>query len=80
MRTWPASMEPLVNFSTDEETVKYLNLTARDKDLVEIVEKYNKIQGLWMDNQSEYNDHLELNLSSVQASLAGPKDLKIELI
>ena len=60
-------------FSTDEETVKYLNLTARDKDLVEIVEKYNKIQGLWMDNQSEYNDHLELDLGSVQASLAGPK-------
>ena len=60
-------------FSTDEETVKYLNLTARDKNLVEIIEKYNKIQGLWMDNQSEYNDHLELNLGSVQASLAGPK-------
>ena len=60
-------------FSTDEETVKYLNLTARDKNLVEIVEKYNKIQGLWMDNLSEYNDHLELNLGSVQASLAGPK-------
>ena len=60
-------------FSTDEETVKYLNLTARDKDLVEIVEKYNKIQGFWMDNLSEYNDHLELNLGSVQASLAGPK-------
>ena len=60
-------------FSTDDETVKYLNLTARDKDLVEIVEKYNKIQGLWMDNQSEYNDYLELNLGSVQASLAGPK-------
>ena len=60
-------------FSTDEETIKYLNLTARDKDLVKIVEKYNKIQGLWMDNQSEYNDNLELNLMSVQASLAGPK-------
>ena len=60
-------------FSTDEETVKYLNLTARDKGLVEIVEKYNKIQGLWMDNQSVYDDHLELNLGSVQASLAGPK-------
>ena len=60
-------------FSTDEETVKYLNLTARDKNLVEIIEKYNKIQGLWMDNLSEYNDHLELNLGSVQASLAGPK-------
>ena len=60
-------------FSTDEETVKYLNLTARDKELVEIVEKYNKIQGLWMDNQSEYNDNLELNLKTVQASLAGPK-------
>ena len=60
-------------FSTDEETIKYLNLTARDRELVEIVEKYNKIQGLWMDGQSEYNDHLELNLGSVQASLAGPK-------
>ena len=60
-------------FSTDEETIKYLNLTARDKDLVKIVEKYNKIQGLWMDNQREYNDNLELNLMSVQASLAGPK-------
>ena len=60
-------------FSTDEETIKYLNLTARDKDLVEIIEKYNKSQGLWMDNQSEYNDNLELNLKTVQASLAGPK-------
>ena len=60
-------------FSTDEETIKYLNLTARDKDLIKIVEKYNKIQGLWMDNQSEYDDYLELNLETVQASLAGPK-------
>ena len=60
-------------FSTDEETIKYLNLTARDKDLVEIVEKYNKSQGLWMDNQSKYNDNLELDLKTVQASLAGPK-------
>ena len=60
-------------FSTDEETIKYLKLTARDAELIEIVEKYNKIQGLWMDNQSEYNDQLELNLETVQASLAGPK-------
>tara|TARA_Y100001936_G_scaffold117900_1_gene115370 strand:- start:1118 stop:3751 length:2634 start_codon:yes stop_codon:yes gene_type:complete len=60
-------------FSTDEETIKYLNLTARDKDLVEIVEKYNKSQGLWMDNQGKYNDNLELDLKTVQASLAGPK-------
>ena len=60
-------------FSTDEETIKYLKLTARDAELIEIVEKYNKIQGLWMDNQSDYNDQLELNLETVQASLAGPK-------
>ena len=60
-------------FSTDEETIKYLKLTARDAELIEIVERYNKIQGLWMDNQSEYNDQLELNLETVQASLAGPK-------
>ncbi len=60
-------------FATDEETIKYLKLTARNRELLEIVEKYNKIQGLWMDNQSEYNDNLELNLNSIQASLAGPK-------
>ena len=61
-------------FSTDEETIKYLNLTARDKDLVEIVEKYNKSQGLWMDNQSEYNDNLELNLENSSGVFGGTKE------
>ena len=60
-------------FSVDEETIKYLELTARDPKLIKIVEKYNKIQGLWMNDDSTYNDNLELNLNDVEASLAGPK-------
>ena len=60
-------------FSVDEETIKYLELTARDPKLIKIVEKYNKIQGLWMNDDSIYNDNLELNLNDVEASLAGPK-------
>ncbi len=50
-------------FAVDEETIKYLQLTARDAHLVKTIEKYNKIQGLWMDEYSEYNESLELNLN-----------------
>ena len=60
-------------FAVDEETIKYLKLTARNSRLIEIIEKYNKIQGLWMDGDSEYKESMELNLSKVEASLAGPK-------
>ena len=60
-------------FAVDDETIKYLELTARDPKTIKIVEKYSKIQGLWMDGQSEYNDTLQLNLNDVEASLAGPK-------
>ena len=60
-------------FAVDEETIKYLQLTARDAHLVKTIEKYNKIQGLWMDEYSEYNESLELDLNKVEASLAGPK-------
>jgi len=60
-------------FAVDEETIKYLQLTARDAHLVKTIEKYNKIQGLWMDEYSEYNENLELDLNKVEASLAGPK-------
>jgi aconitate hydratase len=60
-------------FAVDDETIKYLELTARDPKTIKIVEKYSKIQGLWMDGQSKYNENLKLNLNDVEASLAGPK-------
>ena len=60
-------------FSVDEETIKYLKLTSRSSDLIDIVEKYHKIQGLWADDTCDYNDTIHLNLEKVQASLAGPK-------
>ncbi|MDC3108753.1 aconitate hydratase AcnA [Alphaproteobacteria bacterium] len=60
-------------FSVDEETIKYLKLTSRSSALIEIIEKYNKIQGLWADNTCDYNETVHLNLENVLASLAGPK-------
>ena len=60
-------------FSVDEETIKYLKLTSRSSDLIDIVEKYHKIQGLWADDTCDYNDTIHLSLEKVQASLAGPK-------
>ena len=67
-------MEQLVVFfAVDEETIKYLKLTSRDSDLINTVEKYNRIQGLWADDTCNYNDTVHLQLENVQASLAGPK-------
>ena len=60
-------------FAVDEETIKYLKLTSRDSDLINTVEKYNRIQGLWADDTCNYNDTVHLQLENVQASLAGPK-------
>ena len=60
-------------FAVDEETIKYLKLTSRDSDLINTVEKYNRIQGLWADETCNYNDTVHLQLENVQASLAGPK-------
>ena len=60
-------------FAVDEETIKYLKLTSRGSDLINTVEKYNSIQGLWADDTCNYNDTVHLKLENVQASLAGPK-------
>ncbi len=60
-------------FAVDEETIKYLKLTSRGTDLINTVEKYNRIQGLWADDTCNYNDTVHLKLENVQASLAGPK-------
>ena len=61
-------------FPTDYETLKYLRLTGRDEHQVKLVEEYSKIQGLWRDaNVPEYTDVLDLDISTVEPSLAGPK-------
>lgn len=63
-------------FPVDKETIKYLELTGRDKHTIELVEAYAKAQGMWYDKDSEdpeFTDTLHLDLSSVEPSLAGPK-------
>jgi aconitate hydratase len=62
-------------FPIDGETLDYLRLTGRPDDLVELVEAYAKEQGLWHDPDHEpsYSERLELDLSSIEPSLAGPK-------
>ncbi|SDZ11244.1 aconitate hydratase [Micromonospora pattaloongensis] len=62
-------------FPIDEETVKYLKLTGRTDQQVALVEAYAKEQGLWHDPAAEpnYSERLELDLSTIEPSLAGPK-------
>ncbi|MGH9304175.1 MAG: aconitate hydratase AcnA, partial [Acidimicrobiales bacterium] len=61
-------------FPIDNETLRYLRLTGRPPELCELVETYAKEQGLWHDPSvaAAYGEHLELDLSSVEPSLAGP--------
>jgi aconitate hydratase len=62
-------------FPIDDETLTYLKLTGRPAELVSLVEAYAKEQGLWHDPAAEpdYSERLELDLSTVEPSLAGPK-------
>lgn len=62
-------------FPIDAETVRYLELTGRDPQQVALVEAYAKEQGLWHDpnHEPEYSERLELDLSTIEPSLAGPK-------
>jgi aconitate hydratase len=63
-------------FPIDAETIRYLTLTARDPARVRLVESYAKAQGLWRDANTPdpvFTDMLELDLSTVEPSLAGPR-------
>ncbi|MEJ3745414.1 aconitate hydratase AcnA [Actinomycetes bacterium KLBMP 9797] len=62
-------------FPIDAETVRYLELTGRTPEQVALVEAYAKAQGLWHDPAAEpdYSERLELDLSTIEPSLAGPK-------
>ncbi|WP_026924994.1 aconitate hydratase AcnA [Glycomyces arizonensis] len=62
-------------FPIDERTVDYLRLTGRSDEQIALVEAYAKAQGMWHDPKSEaaYSEYLELDLSTVVPSIAGPK-------
>ena len=62
-------------FPIDDETIKYLKLTGRSAHQLELVEAYAKEQGLWLDPSVEpdFSEKLELDLSTVVPSIAGPK-------
>jgi len=62
-------------FPIDEETIRYLKFTGRTADQLELVEKYAKVNGLWHDPSAEprFSEKLELDLSKVVSSIAGPK-------
>ncbi len=62
-------------FPVDDQTTKYLRLTGRDEALVETIEMYYREQGMWRDDTADilYSSSLELDLSTVEPSLAGPK-------
>lgn len=62
-------------FPIDDKTIDYLRLTGRADDAVALVEAYAKDQGLWLDPAAEprFSEKLELDLSTVVPSIAGPK-------
>src|SRR5690606_1968538 len=61
-------------FPIDQETLRYLELSGRPQELIRLVEAYAKEQGLWRSaTPARYTDQLSLDLSQVEASIAGPK-------
>jgi len=60
-------------FPVDEETLKYLKSSGRDKHTISLVEHYTKEQGLWADDNITFSDTLNLDLSKVVPTISGPK-------
>ena len=63
-------------FPVDKETIRYLELSARDPHRIKLVEEYSKAQGLWRDANTAdpvFSEVLELDLDSIVPSIAGPK-------
>ncbi|MCX6435671.1 MAG: aconitate hydratase AcnA [Actinobacteria bacterium] len=62
-------------FPIDQETLRYLELTGRTSEQVELVKEYAMKQGLWHDpsHSPRFSEHIELDLSTVVPSIAGPK-------
>jgi len=61
-------------FPVDDDTLRYLEVTGRDKQRIELVEAYAKAQGLWRDGTDcEYTDTLSLDMASIKPAISGPK-------
>ncbi len=60
-------------FPVDDVTLEYLRLTGRDEKHIRLVEAYLKEQGLFGEQEPEYTEIVELDLSTIEPSLAGPK-------
>jgi aconitate hydratase len=62
-------------FPVDYQALDYLRLTGRDDKLIDTVETYYKTQGMWREDSRQiiYSDSLELDMTTVEPSLAGPK-------
>lgn len=62
-------------FPVDEETIRYMTLTGRSAEQIQLVEAYSKAQGLWRNagDKPMFTDTLSLDMSQVEACLAGPK-------
>jgi len=63
-------------FPVDDETLRYMRLTGRDEGLIDLVERYCKAQGLFRTENSPdpiYSEVLELDISTIETSLAGPR-------
>ena len=60
-------------FPIDEETLKYLEFSGRDKETVKIVEDYAKEQGLWASEDLEFTDKVSLDMSTIVPTISGPK-------
>ena len=62
-------------FPIDEETIRYLELSGRTREQIDLVSAYAKAQGMWRVNgaaAAQYTDVLELDLATVESSIAGP--------
>ena len=62
-------------FPVDDVTLDYMRLTGRPEDQIELVKAYTQAQGMWHDpsREPEFSEYLELDLSTVVSSIAGPK-------
>ena len=63
-------------FPIDKETLNYLHLTGRKQETIDLVKHYAKKQGMFVENynfEPEFSETIELDISSVEPSLAGPK-------
>ena len=62
-------------FPVDQQTLSYLELTGRSPELIETVEQYARLQGLWRDSSHDivYSSLIELDMGSIEPALAGPR-------